>query len=87
MSGSDTAQKPAKANIQSVEIHLVKINNNGQKADCSSLGRKQTRGSSTSPTNLKKVCADKQTTINVDRQSDAFTVKKNMHKRTTPEKP
>ena len=87
MSGSDTAQKPAKANIQSVEIHLVKINNNGQKADCSSLGRKQTRGSSTSPTNLKKVCADKQTTINVDHPSDASDADKNMHEHINLEKP
>ena len=27
----DTAEKPEKANIQGVEINLVKINNNGQK--------------------------------------------------------
>ena len=40
-----------------------------------------------SPTDPNKGRADKQTTINVDRQSDALTVKKNMHKRTTPEKP
>ena len=28
---SDMDEKPAKANIQGVEIHLVKINNNRQK--------------------------------------------------------
>ena len=31
LSGSDTAENPAEANIQGVEIHLVKQKNNGQK--------------------------------------------------------
>ena len=35
------AENPVKENIQGVEIHLVKLNNNGRKADCASLGRTQ----------------------------------------------
>ena len=30
MSISETAENPVKSNIQGVEIHLAKINNNGQ---------------------------------------------------------
>ena len=49
MSISDMAEKPAKANIQGVESHLVKINNNGRKDNRGSLGRTQKGGAYASP--------------------------------------
>ena len=72
---------------QGVEINLVKINNNGWKSKCASLGRKLTGGGSASLTDLKKGCTDKQNILNVDRQIDTSTVERNMHDFMTPEKP
>ena len=83
----DMAENLAKANIQGVEIHLVKINNNGWKADRASRGRIQTGGAAASPSDPEKGRADKRTRINVDRQIDKSTVEKNMHERMTPEEP
>ena len=85
MSISDMAEKPAKANIQGVEIHLVKINNNGRKSDRASHGRIQTGGGAASPTDPEKGRADKRTIINVDRHIDKSTVNKEMHERMIPE--
>ena len=45
----DTDKNPEKSNIQDVEKHLVKINNNDHKSDRASLGRIQKGGASTSP--------------------------------------
>ena len=71
---------------QGAEIHLVKINNNGQKSNRASLGRKITGEGSALPTNPEKGRTDQWTIINEDRQIEASTVEKNMHERTTPEK-
>ena len=86
MSISDTSKNPMKANIQDVEIHLCKINNNGQKSDRASLCRRQTEGAAALPTKPKKGYAKKRTIINVDRQIEASIVEKNMHDRMTPDK-
>ena len=87
MSRLNISEKPEKANTQGVEIHLVKINNNGRKADHSSLVRIQTGGSSASPTYPEKGCADNLIIINVDHPSDVSTLDRNMHERMTPYKP
>ena len=55
MSISDMAENPVKENIQGVEIHLVKLNNNGRKADCASIVRTQKGGADVSPTDLRSV--------------------------------
>ena len=81
----DMAEKPEKANIQGVEIHLVKMSNNGRKSDRANLGKKQMGGTAALLTEPEKVRADKRTIINVDRKSDASTVKKNMHECMTPD--
>ena len=65
MSRSYMAKKPEKANIEDVEIHLVKINNNGRRSDRASLGRRQTGRAAALPTNPVKGRADKQTIIDV----------------------
>ena len=74
MSRSYKAEKLDKSNIQGVEIHLVKHNNNGRKADRASLGRIQTGGAAALPTDPNKGRSDKRTSINVDRQIDASAV-------------
>ena len=43
------AEKPSKENIQGVDKHLVKLNNNGLKSNHASIGRKLTGGASASP--------------------------------------
>ena len=78
------ADKPAKANIQGAAIHLVKINNNGLKDDCSILDRRKTGGGAASSTDPDKR-ADKWTVTNADRQIDMSTVEKNMHEHMTPD--
>ena len=70
------AENPVKENIQGVEIHLVKINNNWRKAKCASIGSIQKGGGSALPTDPKKGCADKRKIKNVDRQIDASTGEK-----------
>ena len=87
MSILDTAENPEKENTQGVEIHLAKINNNGWKADRSSLDRRQTGGASTSLTNVEKGRAGKRTIINVDCQIDASTAEEQIYECMTQEKP
>ena len=53
------AEKTAKVNIQGVEMHLVKINNNWRKADRASIGRTLTGEGAAMPTNPEKGCAGK----------------------------
>ena len=53
------AENPEKANIEVVEINLVKINNNGRKAARASLIRRQTGGADASRTDPKKGRANK----------------------------
>ena len=81
------AEIPEKANIQGIEIHLVKINNNGWKYDRASLGRRQTGWADPSLTDPKKGHTDKRMIVNVDRQSDVSTAKKNIHGHMTPDEP
>ena len=81
------AENPVKEDIQGVEIHLVKLNNNGRKADCASLGRTQKGGADVSLTNPEKCCADKRMRINVDRHINELIVEKDMRERMTPEEP
>ena len=83
----DMAENLAKANIQGVEIHLVKININRRKANLASRGRIQTGGVAALPTGPEKGCADKRTIINLDHLIDESTPEKNMHERMTPEEP
>ena len=59
MSRLKMAEKPTKENIQGVDMYLVKINNNGWKADHASLGRIQAGGASASPAHLYNGSADK----------------------------
>ena len=87
MSRPDTYENPAKENIQGVEIHLVKINNNGRKSDRASLGRTQKGGGAASPTDPEKGCAENQTIINVDRQINGSAMEKDMHERMAPDRP
>ena len=68
------AENPVKSNIQGFEIHIVKINNHGRKANCASLGRTPKGGVAASPTDPGKVRDDKPTIINVDRQIDYLDV-------------
>ena len=68
---------------QGVEIHIVKLKNNGRKSDRASLVRIKTGGASALPTNPKKGRADKRRVINVDRYIDASNMEKNMHNRMT----
>ena len=72
-------------NGQGVEKHLCKNKQEWVEADCSSLGRRQTGGTSASPNNPEKGCVDKQTIINVDRQTDVLIMKKSMHECMTPD--
>ena len=65
------AEKPAEENIQDVEIHLVKINNNGRKSDHANFGRAQKGGGAASSTDTEKGHTDKQKINNVDFQIDA----------------
>ena len=51
---SDMAEKKAKANIQDVEIHLVKIDDNGWKSNRAILDRIQKVGASASRTHPEK---------------------------------
>ena len=81
------AENPVKENIQGVEIHLVKLNNNRRKADCASLGRTQKGGADVSPTNPEKYRTDKRAIINVDRHINELIVEKDMCERMTPEEP
>ena len=81
----DTAEKPEKANIQGVEINLVKMSNNGRKPDRANIGRKQMGGTAALLTKPEKGRAGKRTIINVDRKSDELTVEKNMHESMTPD--
>ena len=82
-----TIENPAKANIQGGEIHLVKLNHNGLKANRASLGRIQKVGASASPTDPEKGRAENRTIINVDRQIDESYVEKDMNERMTPDEP
>ena len=81
------AEKPAEENIQDVEIHLVKINNNGRKSDRASLGRTQKGGAAASPADPEKGGADKRNIINVYHQINKSTLEKDMHERMNPEEP
>ena len=80
-------ENTGKSNIQGVEIHPLKINNNGQKTDRASLGRIQTGVSSTLPIDPKKGRANKPTILNVYRQIDTLTMEKNMNERMNLDKP
>ena len=87
MSELETVEKPAKANIQGFEIHLVKKTIMGrchprQKSGVISIG-----GASALPTNPKKGYAHKLANIIVDRSIDALAVDRNMHERMTPDEP
>ena len=79
------AEKLVKANILGVEIHLLKINKNGQKANRDSLGRRQKGGGAALPADPEKDCTDKRKINNVDHQIEASTGEKNMHERMTPD--
>ena len=78
---------PDKANIQGVQIHLVKVHNNGRKADRSSIVWTHKGIVAALPTDPEKGCADKQKIISVDCQIDNSTVEKDMHECMTPEEP
>ena len=79
MSGLDTDENPEKEDIQDIEIHLFKINNNVQKGGCDSLVSRKTGGASALPIDPAKGRAVKQTIINVDRPSETSTMDRNMH--------
>ena len=66
MSISDMDENPEKENIQGVEIQLVKINYNRQKANCASLVRTQKGRGSALPIDPEEGRADKQKINNVD---------------------
>ena len=78
MSISDMAEKPAQENAQSVEINIVKKKKR-EESGRASLVRKQTGGTSESPTDPKKGRAKNQNTHYSGYPSDALTVDKNIH--------
>ena len=81
------AENLVKANIQGVDMHLVKINNIGLKANRASLGRILKGGGYASSTNPEKGRAGKCKLKDSVRPSDVTNGDKKMHNCMDPDRP
>ena len=72
-SRSDTAEKPAKLNIQGVEIHLVELNNKFQIPTVPVMAGKFTGGEAASPTTPRRAVLASTKSKDAVRLSDVTT--------------
>ena len=87
MSRSDTSENPDKANIQGVNMNLVKIKILVRCQPRHKAGVNFIVGASALLTDFEKGRSNKRMTIYVDRPSNSWTVDINMHEHMNPDKP
>ena len=85
MPKSYTAENTSQADIQGIEIKLVKLNNNWQKPTMSVLAGNFTGGGAALQTNPDKGRANKRRINDIDRTSNGLTMDKNMHECMDPD--